>query len=188
MLSSILEWIKNNLSTILLFIIVFLCCLLLWRYFKLAKLQTNKLNINYAPSELKDLETIEIKEISTIEDSDSDISEIKFEKLSIKEDLEKLKNQSPEPTNQNDDDFDLNLDDIESSDSELIEERYTPNPRPTTENKTYDLSDISEQTEHTEDTESTGVPQETAGVPQETPQQEEPVPPKEVPKKIKLKL
>jgi len=180
MLSSILEWLKNNLSTILIFIIIFLCCLLAWRYFKLAKLQTNRLNINYAPSELKDLETIEMKEISTIEDSESDdseISEIKFEKLSIKEDLEKLKNPSPEPSNHNDDDFDLNLDDIESSDSELIEERHTPQPEPT-ENKTYELSDISEETE---DTESTGAPQEVA---QETLPEE----PKEVQKKIKLRL
>ena len=140
MLSALLNFIKNNLNAILLTVIFVLLGILIWRYYKLLKLKKQKLNIeNDSALELMDIEdeteNNDQTNIETDEDTIQTQTQTPYEKISTQEELNNLKTQEEET----DDNFDLNIDNIELSDtteeddvkSELIEEINSNNDEET---------------------------------------------------------
>jgi hypothetical protein len=114
MLSALLDWIKNNINVILISIIVILLGVLIWRYYKLLKLKKVLLNINNDTQSniLEDKSESIIEEIDDTETTvESDTEH--YDKATTKDELAELKTEE-----ETDDNFDLNIDDIELSDTE----------------------------------------------------------------------
>jgi hypothetical protein len=114
MLSALLDWIKNNINVILISIIVILLGVLIWRYYKLLKLKKVLLNINNENQSniLEDKSESIIEEIDDTETTvESDTEH--YDKATTKDELAELKTEE-----ETDDNFDLNIDDIELSDTE----------------------------------------------------------------------
>lgn len=119
MLSALLDWIKNNINVILISIIVILLGVLIWRYYKLLKLKKVLLNINNEnQSNNTQSNILEDKSESIIEEIDDTETTVEsdtehYDKTTTKDELAELKTEE-----ETDDNFDLNIDDIELSDTE----------------------------------------------------------------------
>ncbi len=120
MLSALLDWIKNNINVILISIIVILLGVLIWRYYKLLKLKKVLLNINNETQSNNDTQSniLEDKSESIIEEIDDTETTVEsdtehYDKATTKDELAELKTEE-----ETDDNFDLNIDDIELSDTE----------------------------------------------------------------------